>query len=38
VLSLSATLLLILTLGLAAGAVAVGTSLRTALTPALRGQ
>ncbi len=38
VLSLSATLLLILVLGLSAGAVAVAASLRTALTPALRGQ
>jgi len=38
VMSLSATLLLILALGLSAGAVAVAASLRTALTPALRGQ
>ena len=38
VLSLSATLLLILALGLSAGAVAVRGSLRTALAPALRGQ
>ena len=35
VISLSATLLLILALGLSAGAVAVASSLRTALTPAL---
>jgi len=38
IVSLSATLLLILALGLSAGAVAVAASLRTALTPALRRQ